>query len=62
MAEDTFTIDKYEGASNVHLLGGEGVDLQPAVEALVAGLKLAELMVGAEPRKAATAHVSSSFG
>jgi len=37
MAEDTFTVDKYEGASNVHLLGGEGVDLQPAVEALVAG-------------------------
>ncbi len=62
VAENTFTIDKHERASHVHLLGGEGMGLQPAVEARVAGLKSTELMVGPEPLEAATAHVSGSFG
>lgn len=62
VAENSFAIDEHEGASNVHLLGGEGVDLKPAVEALIAGLKLAEPMVRSEPFKAAIPHVSGSFG
>jgi hypothetical protein len=62
VAKQTLTVDEHEGARNVHLLGGKGVDVQPTVEALVAGLKLAELMVGAEPLDAATVHASGSFG
>jgi len=62
VAGDTFATDEYERASNVHPLGGEGVDLQPAVEDLVAGLKAVELVVGTEPLEAAVAHVSGRFG
>ena len=62
VADDTFTIDQHEGTSNVHLLGGDGVDMQPAVEALVAGGKPTERVVEVEPLQAATGHVSGNLG